>query len=65
MRSKIGPTDAARLVTMIRRMDPTFDPQAFGSKFLNPADLEHLRDGFRKAGLYAADAGRPSPANDR
>ncbi len=43
--------DAARVVAMIRRMDPTFDPQTFGSKFLNPADLEHLRDGFRKAGL--------------
>ncbi len=45
--------DAARVVTTIRRVDPTFDPQTFGSKFLNPADLEHLRDGFRKAGLYA------------
>ncbi len=44
--------DAARVVTTIRRVDPTFDPQTFGSKFLNPADLEHLRDGFRKAGLY-------------
>jgi len=43
--------DAARVVTMIRRVDPTFDSQAFGSKFLNPADLEHLRDGLRKAGL--------------
>ena len=43
--------DAARVVPMIRRIDPTFDPQKFGSKFLNPADLEHLRDGFRKAGL--------------
>jgi hypothetical protein len=25
--------------------------QTFGSKFLNPADLEHLRGGLRKAGL--------------
>ena len=57
--------DAARVVTMIRRTDPTFDPQTFGSKFLNPADLEHLRDGFRKAGLYAAEAGLSPPANDR
>jgi adenylate cyclase len=48
--------DAAHVVTMIRRIDPTFDPQAFGTKFLNPVDLEHLRDGLRKAGL--------SPAND-
>jgi adenylate cyclase len=43
--------DAARVVTTIRRTNPMFDPQTFGSKFLNPADLEHLRDGFRKAGL--------------
>jgi tetratricopeptide (TPR) repeat protein len=43
--------DAARVVTVIRRADPTFDPQTFGSKFQNPADVEQLRDGFRKAGL--------------
>ena len=43
--------DAARVVAMIRRIDPTFDPQEFGTKFLNPVDLEHLRDGLRKAGL--------------
>jgi hypothetical protein len=59
------PEDAARVVTMIRRMDPTFDPQGFGTKFLNSVDLEHLRDGFRKAGLYAAEAGFPPSANDR
>ncbi len=53
--------DAARAVTMIRRTDPTFDPQIFGSKFLNPVDLEHLRDGLRKAGLYAPNVGPPSP----
>lgn len=38
----------------IRRLDPTFDPQAFGSKLQNPGDLERLRDGLRKAGLYAS-----------
>ena len=38
--------------TMIHRMDPTFDPRTFGTKFLKPADLEHLREGLRKAGLY-------------
>jgi TolB-like protein/DNA-binding winged helix-turn-helix (wHTH) protein/cytochrome c-type biogenesis protein CcmH/NrfG len=43
--------DAARVVTVIRRADPTFDPQTFGSKLQNPADVEQLRDGFRKAGL--------------
>jgi TolB-like protein/DNA-binding winged helix-turn-helix (wHTH) protein/Flp pilus assembly protein TadD len=48
------PDDAARVVTDIRRTDPTFDPQEFGTKFLNSVDLEHLRDGFRKAGLWPA-----------
>jgi len=57
--------DATRAVTMLRRVDPTFDPQAFGSKFLKPADLEHLRDGFRKAGLIAAGASHPQSAKDR
>jgi TolB-like protein/DNA-binding winged helix-turn-helix (wHTH) protein/cytochrome c-type biogenesis protein CcmH/NrfG len=51
------PEDAAGVVATIRRLDPAFDPQAFGSKFLNPADLEHLREGFRKAGLHAAKGG--------
>jgi adenylate cyclase len=56
---------AARVVTMIRRMDPTFDPQAFGSKFLKATDLERLRDGMRKAGLMTVESGAPPPANDR
>jgi adenylate cyclase len=43
--------DAASVVATIRRVDPTFDPRTFGNKFLNPANLEHLRDGLRKAGL--------------
>lgn len=45
------PEDAARVVTMIRRIDPTFDPQEFGTKFISSGDLEHLREGFRKARL--------------
>jgi adenylate cyclase len=56
--------DAARAVTMIRRRDPTFDAQGFGTKFLNPADLERLRDGLRKAGLYISNAGLTPPGND-
>jgi TolB-like protein/DNA-binding winged helix-turn-helix (wHTH) protein/cytochrome c-type biogenesis protein CcmH/NrfG len=48
--------DAAAVATVIRRTDPTFEPLAFGSKFLNPDDLEHVRDGFRKAGLFNAEA---------
>jgi adenylate cyclase len=45
------PEDAARVVEIMRRVDPTFDPLTFGNKFLKSADLEQLRDGFRKAGL--------------
>jgi adenylate cyclase len=55
------PEDAARVVAMIHRVDPSFDPRTFGSKFLNPADLVHLRDGFRKAGLYADESIHPPP----
>jgi adenylate cyclase len=52
--------DVARVVAAVHRLDPAFDPQEFGSKFLSPNDLEHLRDGLRKAGLLAAEAGPPS-----
>jgi TolB-like protein/DNA-binding winged helix-turn-helix (wHTH) protein/Tfp pilus assembly protein PilF len=55
--------DVARTVAIIRRTDPTFDPHSFGSKFLNPTDLDRLRDGLRKAGLYGSDAGPPSAAD--
>jgi adenylate cyclase len=50
--------DVARVVAAVHRSDPTFDPQQFGSKFLNSADLENLRDGLHKAGLYPAASGR-------
>jgi len=43
--------DVARIVAAVHRLDPAFDAQEFGTKFLKPADLEHLRDGLRKAGL--------------
>jgi adenylate cyclase len=45
--------DAARVVADIQRLDPTFDVATYGNKFLNPNDLEHLREGLRKAGLNA------------
>jgi tetratricopeptide (TPR) repeat protein len=48
--------DAERMVTMIHRIDPTFDAQEFGTKFLSAGDLDHLRDGIRKAGLSTAEA---------
>jgi tetratricopeptide (TPR) repeat protein len=43
--------EAARVAADIRSLDPTFDPQQFGTKFLNSADLEHLREGLRRAGV--------------
>jgi TolB-like protein/cytochrome c-type biogenesis protein CcmH/NrfG len=52
--------DAARVVTMIRRVFPTFDPHEFGTKFLKSADIDHLRNGMRRAGLYPV-AGDPPP----
>jgi TolB-like protein/DNA-binding winged helix-turn-helix (wHTH) protein len=45
--------DATRATTVIRRLDPTFDPWEFGTKFLRAGDLDHLRDGLHKAGLLA------------
>jgi TolB-like protein/DNA-binding winged helix-turn-helix (wHTH) protein/Tfp pilus assembly protein PilF len=45
--------DAARMSEKIRRSDPMYDAASYGNKFLNPKDLEHLREGLRKAGLYA------------
>ncbi len=47
--------EAARAADAVRRLDPAFDPQEFGTKFLNVDDLEHLRAGLRKAGLFPAE----------
>jgi adenylate cyclase len=58
-------TDAERIVAVIRRADPTFDARDFGTKFLNSADLERLRDGLRKADLYVSNSGVPAPDNGR
>jgi TolB-like protein len=44
--------DAARAAAAVRRLDPTFDPEEFGTKFLNAADLERVREGLRAAGFY-------------
>lgn len=43
--------EAAGLVATIRRIDPTFDANDFGSKFRSSADRESLQEGLRKAGL--------------
>ena len=44
-------------------LDPTFDPKEFGTKFLNSVDLDHVRDGLRKAGLDALETGVPPSRN--
>jgi len=49
--------DVARVVAAVHRFDPTFEPRAFGTKFLKPSDLEHVRDGLRKAGLLSTGVG--------
>jgi len=52
--AKLGHSDdVARAVTVIHRLDPTFDSTEFGTKLLRAGDLDHLRDGLRKAGLLA------------
>jgi adenylate cyclase len=56
--------DNARIVDIIHRTDPTFDPKEFGTKFLNSVDLDQLREGLRKAGLDTAKADVPSPRNN-
>jgi len=45
--------DAARVVGVVRKMNPAFDPDQFGNKLRNMRDLIQLREGFRKAGFYA------------
>jgi adenylate cyclase len=57
--------DAARVAAAIRRFDPTFDPQDFGTKFLKPADLALLRDSLRKAALDKAPTGQPASPTGR
>jgi tetratricopeptide (TPR) repeat protein len=49
------PADAERTVAALRSRDPTFDALTFGNKFQDPKDLDKLRAGLRKAGIYAAD----------
>jgi TolB-like protein/DNA-binding winged helix-turn-helix (wHTH) protein/cytochrome c-type biogenesis protein CcmH/NrfG len=45
------PDEAVQTARELMSGDPTFDARVFGSKLLVPSDLEHLREGFRKAGL--------------
>jgi hypothetical protein len=55
--------DAARAVAEMRRFDPAFDAREFGGRLLDAGNLEHLREGLRKAGLLSTpSAASPSPA---
>jgi hypothetical protein len=36
---------------MVRRSDPGFDADAFGTQSQKPPDRERLREGLRKAGF--------------
>lgn len=54
--------EAAQVVTRLRQADPTFDARVFGSKLLNPDNLEELRDGLRKAGFQTSALAMPSQA---
>jgi adenylate cyclase len=44
--------EAARVVEMVRRSNPVFDADAFGTQLQEPADRERVQDGIRKAGFY-------------
>ncbi len=55
--------DVARVASTLRNRYPAFDPKVFGNKLRNPADLEHLRDGLRKAGFDTGAAGPPRQRN--
>ena len=45
--------EAARVADELRRRDPTFNSLLFGNKFQDTRDLERLRKGFEKAGIYS------------
>jgi TolB-like protein/DNA-binding winged helix-turn-helix (wHTH) protein/cytochrome c-type biogenesis protein CcmH/NrfG len=49
------PAEAQKTVALLRARDPTFDARTFGNKFQDPGDLERLREGMRKAGLYSRE----------
>jgi TolB-like protein/DNA-binding winged helix-turn-helix (wHTH) protein/Tfp pilus assembly protein PilF len=53
--------DAARVAETVLRSDPAFDPATFGSKLMNPAHVEQLRVGLRKAGLMDVAATHAPP----
>jgi adenylate cyclase len=51
---------AADHALQVRLLEPTFDPETFGTKLRNPADFQRLQDGLRKAGLLAGRSNQRS-----
>jgi len=43
--------EATRAAEMVRRSDPAFDADAFGTQLQKPTDRERVREGLRKAGF--------------
>jgi hypothetical protein len=43
--------EAARAAEAVRRADPAFDPDAFGTQLKQQADRERVRQGLHMAGL--------------
>jgi DNA-binding winged helix-turn-helix (wHTH) protein/TolB-like protein/Flp pilus assembly protein TadD len=52
--AQLGRLDEARAqAKTVRELDPAFPTGEFGSKLQKPADIQLLREGLRKSGLYA------------
>ena len=50
--AQLGREDEARIAAeQVRRFNPLFDPDNFGSRFEDPVHTAKLREGLRKAGL--------------
>lgn len=50
--ARLARTDEARTAAAeLILLAPFFDPDAFGSRFVNPAHRAHVREGLRRAGL--------------
>lgn len=43
--------EAARAAAEVRRLDPFFRPEQFGTRFVQPENYARLQEGLRKAGL--------------
>jgi adenylate cyclase len=45
------PEEAGQAATKVRRLDPFFEVESFGTRFRNPQDRESIAQGLREAGL--------------